>query len=191
MSVAQFVRIRTASSHRPNSHEFGLLVRRATNGSLGRLSGFGSGDSSPWSKHEDSTIRSSPLVGSAGSGRAVAAGRHISGQVTFKGEPLGSGQVTFYGPHTTVPASIGNDGTYTARKVPLGSFKVTVETFPPPGGGKSGPSALQQGTVVVDGQPVPPPGKYVEIPTKYKDPAKSDLAVEVTGGKQQFDIPLR
>jgi hypothetical protein len=127
-----------------------------------------------------------PLL-AAGCGPAVG---DISGKVTYKGETLGSGTVMFYGTNSATPASIGDDGTYTAKKVPVGPMKITVETSPPAGGGKGGPASLNQGTMIVDGQPVPPPGKYVEIPNKYKDAKASGLTLDVKAGKQQHDIPL-
>jgi hypothetical protein len=121
----------------------------------------------------------------AGCGPSVG---EVTGKVTYKGETLGSGVVLFQGDKETKNASIEPDGTYRITKVPAGKYLVTVETTPPPGGGAS-KGAREQQTMGVEGAPTP--GKYVAIPDKYKDKTTSGLSCDVTGGKQNFDIPLQ
>ena len=113
---------------------------------------------------------------------------HVTGKVTYQGQPLGSGIVAFQWANATATSAIDADGNYTIPKAPLGPARITVETIPPPaGGGKGGP---QQSTLVVDGAPAPAPGKYVAIPARYKDPTQSGLTYTVVRGRQTHDIPL-
>src|SRR5262249_43114319 len=63
----------------------------------------------------------------------------VTGKVTYKGEPLGSGKVAFYSANATATGDIDASGNYTIPKAPLGPVRVTVETIAPAsGGGASG-----------------------------------------------------
>jgi hypothetical protein len=124
----------------------------------------------------------------AGCGPAVG---DVSGTVSFKGEPLGSGLVVFHGQKATVPANIAADGTFTASKVPVGPVKVTVETIAPQSGKSGGEGGKVSGVgMSATGAPTTPAGKYVKIPDKYKDPNNSGLTYEVKSGSQQHNIEL-
>jgi len=116
----------------------------------------------------------------------------VSGKVTFNGEAVGSGLVTFHGSHSVVAAPIAADGTFTASKVPAESVKITVETMPPPpGGGSTGKSGVQHvGMGAADSPGDKPAGKYVKIPPKYSLPSTSGLSLDVKSGRQQHDIAL-
>jgi hypothetical protein len=52
----------------------------------------------------------------------------LEGKITFKGEPVAKGKVTIH-PNKGKPvvAQIQKDGTYSAKDVPLGEMRVTVE----------------------------------------------------------------
>jgi len=113
----------------------------------------------------------------------------VTGTVTYKGKKLGSGSVVFHGPNVTKTTSISADGTYTLKKVPAGSYKITVETFAADAPGKGGKTG-ERSTMIIDGAPAPEPGEYVPIPPKFKTPDSSGLTYEVTKGSQQKDIPL-
>jgi hypothetical protein len=54
---------------------------------------------------------------------------NLEGKITFKGEPVVKGKVTFH-PNKGKPvvAQIQKDGTYSAKNVPLGEMRVTVES---------------------------------------------------------------
>jgi hypothetical protein len=124
----------------------------------------------------------------AGCGPSVGA---ISGKVTYNGETLGSGTVQFNGPNATAMSGIAADGTYTIAKMPVGTVQIAVETTsPPPGTPQEGSGKITGGSMSVQGAP-PPPGKYVPIPDKYKDPRTSGLTYEVKSGKQQHDLVLQ
>jgi len=52
----------------------------------------------------------------------------VSGKVTYKGEPLPSGTVTFVTDAGVVSSPIAVDGTYSIPKAPLGTVAITVTT---------------------------------------------------------------
>jgi len=112
----------------------------------------------------------------------------VSGKVTYKDKPLGSGVVMFIGSHDNATGSIDASGNYIVAKAPVGPCKVAVQTFAPSGGG-TGPKGTATSSMTVEGAP-PPPGPYVAIPEKYSDPNQSGLTFEVKGGKNTFPIKL-
>jgi hypothetical protein len=119
------------------------------------------------------------------SGRNVDYGS-IHGRVTFKGQPVTEGQVVFFEPeiHVYHTARIQPDGTYTAKMsdgpgLAVGTYQVAV--MPPvvePSGSKApGPHT---------------PGKYPDIPPRYRSPKTSQLTLEVKEGKNPpFDIDMK
>jgi hypothetical protein len=130
----------------------------------------------------------------------------ITGTVTYQGKPLKGGVVMFTpaGGGGAAVATIGEDGTYTAEKVPVGEATITVDTAflkPAAGRGEMGGNAPKYEPpkeAPEGGAPAyKPPSdaganarKYVPIPPKYADPAQSGLKYTVTGGSQKKDIPL-
>jgi hypothetical protein len=124
----------------------------------------------------------------------------VTGKVTYKGEPVTAGVVTFNpkkeGPVSS--ATLNADGTYSITEAPAGDFTITVDTeslnpdrkapaYGPPGAGAGG------------GSSPPPPGvaaapssagKYVKIPKKYSDPESSPLKATLGAGKQVKDFSL-
>ena len=55
----------------------------------------------------------------------------VTGRVTYKGQPLGSGLVAFHWADATRTSAIDADGHYTIQKAPLGPARITVETMRP------------------------------------------------------------
>jgi len=126
----------------------------------------------------------------------------VTGIVTYNGSPLMGGTVTFI--HTeknqSLIAEIGEDGTYTIDKIPVGPVKIVVETksLKPPQGGRPGSS-------IPDYKPpkdaptsgFTPPDRsekakrYVAIPDSYASAETSGLTYTVTAGSQTFEIPLK
>ena len=53
---------------------------------------------------------------------------NIKGKVTYKGQPLPGGSVTFTGDAGSYPSSINSDGTYSVKDVPVGTFAIIVDT---------------------------------------------------------------
>jgi|SRR5579884_79280 len=130
----------------------------------------------------------------------------VSGTVSYKGERLNRGTVTFFPEKGsgTYQSVIGNDGTYSISKLPPGPAKVAVSVPAagiPPGviRGRAADKiekALKKGEAGGDkaaggDKPAEPKSKSGSpIPDKYANPDKSGLSLEVTGGKQVFDIKL-
>jgi len=117
----------------------------------------------------------------------------VTGKVTYQNTALRGGNVTFIGANgRSATAPIGEDGRYTAERVPVGEVKITVETkslakqatlpkykAPPGAGGDYKPPDLSEAKK-----------RYVAIPHHYADPATSGLTFTVKGGSQEHDLPL-
>jgi hypothetical protein len=119
-------------------------------------------------------------------------GATVTGLVTYKGDPLPAGKVTFFGEHDQVAnAMIGPDGIYESDEVPLGPVKIAVTT---PGSDKAIENAAKSspgGKRFGKGNPIVKPGNTVSIPAKYGNPAQSNLSLTVHEGSQPFDIELK
>jgi hypothetical protein len=99
----------------------------------------------------------------------------VSGVVKYKGTPLAGGSIAFWdaGKHSW-SGTINPDGTYSVPKVPPGNFKVAVTPLVAvilPGEGKAA-------------------HKPMTIPSKYNDPEKSNLTVDIRSSKQTYDLDL-
>jgi hypothetical protein len=137
----------------------------------------------------------------AGALAVVGCGRSsgtVTGTVTYKGAPLKGGSVVFIPPTggeaATVSAQIGEDGTYTAEKVPVGDVKVTVDTSYLKPARTSAAPHMQYSAPPGHENPNKSSGNsganYVPIPPKYADPAQTPLKCTVKSGSQKYDIPL-
>jgi hypothetical protein len=107
----------------------------------------------------------------------------LSGLVTFNGQPLALGTITFICQDGTVARGNIMDGAYHVEKVWVGPTKITVFAHPSP--------YLKE--MLEKMQPPPPPAlwkEYVPIPERYQDPDQSGLSYEVVRGKQTHDVSL-
>ena len=109
---------------------------------------------------------------------------HVQGKVTIDGEPVRTlGSVALQTADGRVVNSNLNDGVYSLPQAPLGPARLSVVVRPlpvifgNPAAGKTGSEA-------------PPPAKFVPIPERYTDPARSGLTYTVKPGEQTFDISL-
>ncbi len=134
----------------------------------------------------------------AGCGRGKG---DVSGEVTYKGEPLPFGRITFVsevGRHDTVSAFIIR-GKYTIEGCPAGPVKISIESLKPPTkkeleeakksptlgeGDRLSPELLKE--ITAD-----PPLKYVKIPSKYANPETSGETYTVEKGSQTYNITLK
>jgi hypothetical protein len=129
------------------------------------------------------------LIALPGCGRLVNKPKgKVIGKVTYKGEPVPSGTVTFYGPDNDASsAPIGQDGSYQASAVPVGDVAVTVTT-PQPG---PTPQQAAKNPILVRKNYKGTTEKSVTIPTKYGRPGSSGLRLTVSEGSQPYDIALK
>ena len=107
----------------------------------------------------------------------------VSGVVTYKGSPLTSGVVTFYGEgnNQVASCSIDPNGNYTLTDAPVGADKITVSVppeFKEPKGSK---------IARPESSPTPP----VQIPRNYAEEDKSGLTCTVQPGSQEHAIELK
>lgn len=133
-------------------------------------------------------------VGLSGCG---ASSSTVSGKVTYKGNVLKAGNITFISSEgkPSASTSIDENGTYTC-KAPTGKVKVAVETAslkpqmkggqapknsPPPG--QTSPYQSNDATDMSK--------RFTEIPEDYADPEKSGLSYEIKGGSNTINIELK
>ncbi len=140
----------------------------------------------------------------------------LSGKVTYKGEPLKGGFITFLGPQT-YSADIKLDGSYEVPKMVSGTYRIGIDTealkiageskgppfmkFDPssklPKEAKEPPTQKLPVDPSKFGYSVPNPSaeydpakRYVKIPAKYKDPNQSGLTYDFPGGTRTYNIEL-
>jgi hypothetical protein len=85
----------------------------------------------------------------------------ITGKVTYQGKPLSDGFVNFSTEDRKIETKINADGTYSIRRLPVGTVKVHIES------------------------------KTVAIPKKYASSKTSGLKIEVKEGNQEINIDLK
>ncbi len=105
----------------------------------------------------------------------------VSGRVTFGGEPLALGTITFINSDGSVTQGNVEDGSYRIAKVPVGPAKITVSAHQSP----IPPQML-------DKVQAPPAfhRKFVPIPQRYQRIDHSGLTYTEVLGKQTFDEAL-
>ena len=108
----------------------------------------------------------------------------VSGAVTFQGQPVSEGMVSFHNPQKGVflNFTLKPDGTYVARTaqqegLPVGAYKVAV--LPP----------LADVPVGVPKEPLQVK-EYPNIPPRYRKPDTSGLTLVVQQGENRFDIAM-
>lgn len=120
----------------------------------------------------------------------------VSGKVTFKGQPLKGGNVSIIPKAGGVlKTTIGEDGSYSISKVPVGSAKAAVDTSslrPIPQKSLPGPYANAPKEALPSNlQSGGDPSRYTPIPEMYADPEKSGLTLDVKSGKNDYPIELK
>jgi hypothetical protein len=114
-------------------------------------------------------------TGCGGSGGPTGA---VSGSVTYKGQPLTQGEVSFYSKDKGVGAMAKLDATGKYKfDQPLAAGVYAVTVLPAP------PEAAAPGTA-----PKAPP---VGVPRKYQDPVGSGLSYTVKDGDNDYPIVLK
>jgi hypothetical protein len=106
----------------------------------------------------------------------------INGAVSYRGTPLSSGIVKFYGPGDRLSmAYIEPDGTFIITDLFPGEVKVTVEDDPSSRPKRSGTDSPANGGT---------PGKRLAVPRKYTEETTSGLVYTITSGTRNLDIKL-
>jgi hypothetical protein len=130
-------------------------------------------------------VASLTMAAASGCGPSKAS---ITGTVTYSGQPLPSGTITFASEAGAKPVKAApiTDGKYTITDFIAGPAKVTILTTPPPSSGGRAPP----GAPVIAAPTTAAPGKYVPIPAKYNNPEQSGLSYDVKSGANTKDFPL-
>jgi hypothetical protein len=133
------------------------------------------------------------VCGCGGKGSSTSA--KVSGQVTFKGKPVGGGTITFY-PESggQYQGTIDADGAYYATDLPPGDALVAIETDSVKAMHAT-PAGMEQGhkrvnSPLVSQEASPPAGEYVKLPAKYAKPKLSGLSVTLAAGRQTKNFEL-
>ncbi len=147
------------------------------------------------------------LVLACGCGTSGTAPASVHGKVTYHGQPVKGGTVTFIG-SGTYPLAIDKDGNYAGRDLPIGELVVTVETESAKptasdaqktqyGGGEAQKMGGQMAKMLKKGGPAtggeatqPRGGEYVKIPGHYAKAQTTPLKRTLTKGDQRIDLEL-
>lgn len=105
-------------------------------------------------------------------------GASVSGTVTYQGQPLPVGTVSFTGKEGGASAVITN-GAYSVTNLPEGEMKVTVSTPMPSASPPPGVKAIV------------PAVQPIAVPQKYRSPDHSGLSYAVESGSHEHDITLQ
>lgn len=123
-----------------------------------------------------------PIVSIAGCSPSGPAVGEVSGKVTFKGQPVKEGTVTFLNPNEggAGESPIDANGGYAIPKLVVGEYLVIVtplmemkDTDP----GKSPPAPVEK--------PAP------NIPVKFRQQGLTPLKTPIKEGKNEFQIDMR
>jgi hypothetical protein len=110
----------------------------------------------------------------------------VSGAVTFDGQPVESGRITFAEEEQGLLFSTDiKNGSYTVRTrhgagMPLGDYQVKIT--PPPPDAPANPASPAE---------VGPTPDAPDIPEKYRDFSTSGLTAEVKAGSNTFDFEMK
>jgi hypothetical protein len=135
-------------------------------------------------------------------GQAFPTGE-VSGRVTYKGEPISLGKITFISTGGTGNFGTGiiNDGSYTV-KAPLGPCKIEIQLQSGENKYAVTPQQMKmikskmkamkdKGVKVPDEPPQVTKRPTIDLPEKYKFADQSGLEFEVKAGKQTKEWDLR
>lgn len=107
----------------------------------------------------------------------------VSGEITYKDQPLSLGTVAMIAEDGTVASGMINDGRYNIENVPVGPVKITVHVYPPS-------PMMAPPTGPVAGSKQKPLLVFVPIPDRYADASRSGLTYTVVKGPQTHDVAL-
>lgn len=123
----------------------------------------------------------------------------VHGKVTVDKRPMTGGTIVFMsadGKRTGSTQINSVDGTYRIANAPVGSVQITVESIPttmlPVGPAPKGLPAMRDPNNPDEPATNTAPGKFVQLPARYKDPKASGLTYEVLNqtGEQEHNVEL-
>jgi hypothetical protein len=134
------------------------------------------------------------VLSAAGCGSSSSS---VSGKVSYKGQPLRGGTISFFGDKDwTASSHLSEEGAYSIANVPPGQVRIAVETktarppTPPRGAMPKPPkdAPVPKGSMYdTEGQAK----RYVPIPDQYADKDRSGLTYDVKPGKHEHNIELK
>ena len=109
----------------------------------------------------------------------------VSGQVTFRGEPVSEGLVLLVGAEQGihVTAEVRPDGTFDVVTLDGGGL--------PPGSYQVGITPPRVEFPIDPSQPLPIVRDHPDIPAKYRNTATSQLTINVQEGENRLDIDMQ
>jgi len=138
------------------------------------------------------------VVGCSGKRKSAEYGE-VSGRVFYKGSPLPGGRITFVAPDGYNGGdNIDEKGNYKIS-APVGPVKIGVDNSMllkggggggRRGGGSGAPAKMPSLKRPGSEEAHQLPGRYVNIPDKYRHPDESGLTYTVQSGSQTHDVKL-
>lgn len=109
----------------------------------------------------------------------------VSGRLTLDGTPLptGAAVVLHDAAGSTIPLSVGSDGTFTKAGVPHGSYKVSVRAGDP-----VRPAQTQSKAKGAPANPPPSPTVGPRVPQKYLNHSTSGIEIIVPGSSLEINM---
>lgn len=103
----------------------------------------------------------------------------VTGKVTFQGQPVTAGRLTFMSSASAGSVEVTSDGTYLLTEgVPPGQYKVVVT-----------PPSVTKPPMV--GEPAPEIPKHDNIPEKYRSETSTTLFADIKAGSNTVDFDLK
>lgn len=111
----------------------------------------------------------------------------VSGKVTFQGQPVAAGSVTFI--HADGPTRSGSirEGSYSVAKVPAGACTILVVSLPLPRSKWNPETKERMGADRASPRFRTP----TRLPSCYSDPKESNIHYEVRARRQSYNIELK
>lgn len=114
-----------------------------------------------------------------GGGTGQPKSAHVTGKVTFQGQPVTEGRLTFMSSISAGSVEVTSEGTYRLTEgVPPGKYKVVLTP----------PSITKPPKV---GEAAPELKKFNNIPEKYRTETTTTLFAEIKEGNNTVDLELK
>ena len=119
------------------------------------------------------------FVAGCGGGSGQPKSASVSGKVTFQGQPVTEGRLTFMSAISAGAVEITSEGTYLLTEgVPPSKYKVVVT-----------PPSITKPPMV--GESAPAMKNYANIPEKYRSETSTPLFADIKAGDNTVDLELK